>query len=128
MDQKALLDALVQAKRMNNLLNEVQDLSRQLAEALDRDDKVSVEMLAGMRREPIDKLVDAEDILADQAGTLPPEEGARLLELLGGAPARTEAEKPLAEQVGSNRRRLEQVLAQDKVLNQKLARENSAYQ
>lgn len=128
MEQKALMDALVQAKRMNNLLNEVQDLSGQLAEAMDRNDKVSLEMLAGMRRDPIDKLVEAEDILAAQADALPPEDGARLLALLGGAPARTEAEKPLAELVGSNRRRLEQVLAQDKILNQRLARENSAYQ
>lgn len=127
MEQKALLDALVQVKRMGNLLNEVQDLSRQLAEAIDRDDRVSVELLAGMRREPIDKLVDAEDVLADQAGCLPPEDAARLLALLGGASARTEEEKTLAELVASNRRRLEQVLALDKVLNQKLARENSAY-
>lgn len=123
-----MLDALVQVKRMGNLLNEVQDLSRQLAEAIDRDDRVSVELLAGMRREPIDKLVDAEDVLADQAAALPPEDGARLLALLGGAPAGTEEEKPLAELVGSNRRRLEQILSLDKVLNQKLARENSTYQ
>lgn len=127
MEQKAILDALVQVKRMNNLLNEVQDLSRQLAESVDRDDRVSVELLAGMRREPIDKLVEAEDVLADQAGSLPAEDGARLLALLGGAPAQAEEEKTLAELVSSNRRRLEQVLAQDKILNQKLARENSAY-
>ena len=128
MGQKAILDALVQVKRMNTLFNEVQDISGQLAEALDRNDRVSVEMLAGMRRDPIDKLAAAEDVLYDQADALPPEEGARLLELLGGAPARTEAEKPLADQVGANRRRLDQILAQDKILNQKLARENSAYQ
>ena len=34
MDQKAMMDALVQVKRMGNLLNEVQDLSLQLAEAM----------------------------------------------------------------------------------------------
>ena len=123
-----MMDALVQAKRMGNLLNEVQDLSRQLAEAIDRDDRVSVEMLAGMRREPIDKLVSAEEVLADLAEPLPPEDGARLRALLGGAGARTEEEKPLAELAASNRRRLEQLLVLDKVLNQKLARENSIYQ
>ena len=31
-----MTDALVQVKRMGNLLNEVQDLSQQLAEAIDR--------------------------------------------------------------------------------------------
>lgn len=128
MDQKAMMDALVQVKRMGNLLNEVQDLSLQLAEAIDRDDRVSVEMLTGMRREPIDKLVSAEDVLADLAAALPPEEGGRLLALLKGAPAQAEEEKTLAELVGSNRRRLEQVLSLDKRLNQKLTRENSVYQ
>lgn len=123
-----MLDALVQVKRMGNLLSEVQDLSRQLAEAIDRDDRVSVEMLVGMRREPIEKLTDAEEVLAEQAAALPPEEGARLLALLEGAPAREEAEQALAGLVGSNRRRLEQVLALDKAVNRKLAREKSAYQ
>ena len=128
MEQKAMLDALVQVKRMGGLLNEVQDLSRELAEAIDRDDRVSVEMLAGMRREPIDKLVAAEDVLADQASSLPPEEGARLLALLGGAAPAEDGERMLAELVASNRRRLEQVRALDKTLNRKLARENSVYQ
>lgn len=128
MERKAMLDALVQVKRMGNLLNEVQDLSRQLAEAIDRDDRVSVELLAGMRREPIDKLVAAEDVLADQASSLPAEDGARLLALLGGAPPAGEDERTLAELAASNRRRLEQVLALDKSLNRKLARENSVYQ
>lgn len=123
-----MLDALAQVKRMGNLLNEVQDLSRQMAEAIDRDDRVSVEMLVNMRREPIDKLVDAEDVLADQPASLPPEDGVRLAELLAGAPAREADEKTLAELVGSNRRRLEQIIALDKILNRKLARENSVYQ
>lgn len=123
-----MLDALVQVKRMGGLLNEVQDLSRQLAEAIDRDDRVSVEMLVNMRREPIDKLMDAEDVLADQVSALPPEDGARLAGLLAGASAQGADEKMLAELVGSNRRRLEQILDLDKVLNRKLARENSVYQ
>lgn len=128
MDQKAMMDALVQVKRMGNLLNEVQDLSQQLAEAIDRDDRVSVEMLVSMRREPIGKLTDAEDVLSDLSSTLPPDDGARLLALLGGAPSQREEEKTLVELVGSNRRRLEQILALDKRLSQKLARENSVYQ
>lgn len=123
-----MLDALVQVKRMGNLLSEVQDLSQQLAEAIDRDDRVSVEMLVAMRGEPIDKLVETEDVLADQASSLPPEEGARLLALLDGAPPQSEEEKMLSERVAFNRRRLEQVVALDKRLNQKLAREKSAYQ
>ena len=36
METSALMDAHVQAKRIYNLLNEVMDLSRQMAEAMDR--------------------------------------------------------------------------------------------
>lgn len=128
MEQKAMLDALVQVKRMGNLLNEVQDLSRQLAEAIDRDDRVSVEMLVGMRREPIDKLVETERVLDEQADALPGAVGLRLAALLEGAPAEEEDEKTLAELVAVNRRRLDQVMALDKVLNRKLGREKTVYQ
>lgn len=128
MEQNVMLSALVQVKRMGNLLNEVQDLSRQLAEAIDRDDRVSVEMLAGLRREPIDKLTDAKRVLAEQTGALPEEEGRRLAALLDGAPAEEESERMLADLVAANRRRLDQVLALDKTLNLKLTREKSVYQ
>ena len=42
MEQDDLMKALVQVKRIGNLLNEVLDISQQLAEALDRNDQVSV--------------------------------------------------------------------------------------
>ena len=128
MEQKAMLDVLVQVKRMGKLLNEVQDLSQQLAEAVDRDDRVSVEMLVAMRREPIDKLVDTEEVLDDLIDALPAGEGERLKAVLAGASAEQDSEKILADLVGANRRRLEQVRALDKVVNRKLTREKSVYQ
>ena len=56
METSALMDAHVQAKRIYNLLNEVMDLSRQMAEAMDRDDQVAIRMLVSMREEPVRKL------------------------------------------------------------------------
>lgn len=126
--EKEWMDALVQVKRMGNLLNEVEDLSQQLAEAVDRDDQVSVELLVNMRREPIEKLIATEQVLEEQAAALADvEERERLSALLGGGPAQAEDEKTLAELVAGNRRRLDQILSLDKVLNQKLTREKSAY-
>ena len=52
MEASILLDAHVQAKRIYNLLNEVMDVSRQMAEAVDRDDQVAIQMLVSMREEP----------------------------------------------------------------------------
>ncbi len=124
MEASTLLDAHVQAKRIYNLLNEVMDVSRQMAEAMDRDDQVAIQMLVSMREEPVHRLRQARRALRD---ALEPEAALRLTQLLNGEEAETEAEAPLAAQIGANRRLLEQVLELDRVLNRKLTREKSIY-
>lgn len=124
------MDALVQVKRMGNLLNEVQDLTRQMAEAMDRNDQESVRMLVGMRQEPIERLEQADQALRDQIiSCADPLQGRRLADLLNGVvePA-GEDETLLGGQMAANQRRLEQIKQLDKVLNQRMAREKSAYQ
>lgn len=127
MDASTLLDAQVQTKRIYSLLNEVMELSRQMAEAVDRDDQVAIQMLVSMREEPVRKLRQARQALEEQRDALEPETARRLSRLLNGEAAETEAEAPLAAQVGTNRRLLEQLLDLDRVLNRKLTREESIY-
>ncbi|MCI8812732.1 MAG: hypothetical protein HFG12_05805 [Oscillibacter sp.] len=127
MEASTLLDAHVQAKRIYNLLNEVMDVSRQMAEAMDRDDQVAIQMLVSMREEPVHRLRQARRALKEQRDALEPEAALRLTQLLNGEEAETEAEAPLAAQIGANRRLLEQVLELDRVLNRKLTREKSIY-
>ncbi|MCI8423638.1 MAG: hypothetical protein HFF50_08920 [Lawsonibacter sp.] len=129
MEQDLLMKALVQAKRMGNLLNEVQDLTQQIAESVDRNDQVSMEMLVAMRREPINKLEETEQALRDLAETYPDAELAlELIALINGEPATKPAGRALEEQIASNRRRLTQILQLDRVLNKRMAREKSVYQ
>ncbi len=127
MEASTLLDAHVQAKRIYNLLNEVMDVSRQMAEAMDRNDQVAIQMLVSMREEPIHKLRQARRVLKEQREALEPETARRLTQLLNGEEAETEAEAPLAAQVGANRRLLTQILELDQVLNRKMTREKSVY-
>lgn len=127
MDASTLLDAQVQTKRIYGLLNEAMELSRQMAEAMDRDDQVAIQMLVSMREEPVRKLRQARQALEGQRDALEPETARRLSQLLNGEAAETEAEAPLAAQVGTNRRLLEQLLDLDRVLNRKLTREESIY-
>lgn len=127
MEASTLLDAQVQTKRIYGLLNEVMDLSRQLAEAVDRNDQVAIQMLVSMRGDPVRKLRRAQQALEEQRDALEPEAARRLSQLLNGERAETEVEEPLAAQVGTNRRLLEQVLELDRVLNRKLTREESIY-
>lgn len=128
MEAPALLDAHVQLKRIYTALVEALDLTRQLAEAVDRNDEVSTRMLVSMRQEPTDKLAAAHQALAQQRQALPEADAKRLAALLKGAGAETEAEAPLASQIGVNQRVLKQLVELDQVVNRKLAREKSIYQ
>lgn len=132
MDEKTVMDALVQMKRTGNLLNELWDLTQQLGQAIDRNDQVSAQMLIAMREEPLGKLQAADQALRDQLEALPNRDTARQLAAMlnGGQPAdpTQQSQVMLCEQVASNNRRLKQVIELDKALNQRLGRENSAYQ
>ena len=128
MEASALLDAHVQLKRSYASLNEALDLTRQLADAVDRDDQVTVQMLVAMRQEPTDKLAAAHEALSQQKAALPAQDRERLTALLKGAAAEEPAENALAGQVGLNQRVLKQLVDLDRVVNRKLTREKSIYQ
>lgn len=119
------MDAFVQVKRMGTLCDETLDLSRQMAEAMDRSDYVSLHMLVAMRQEPINKMQAADQALRQQLLELPPEDSKRLAALLNGGEGGTKEEKAFAAQVASNSRMLKRVLELDGVLNRKINKETS---
>ncbi|MCI8828798.1 MAG: DNA replication initiation control protein YabA [Ruminiclostridium sp.] len=124
MEEKSIMDALVLMKRTGNLLNEMEDLTKQIAESIDRNDRVSMEMLVAMREEPLGKLHEADRILREQLADMPDREGAaQLAAMLNGAAPSQEGDLPkmLCEQVNQNKRRLEQVVAMNQRINQKVA-------
>lgn len=128
MTEKTVMDALVQMKRMGNLLNEVEDITQQMAQAIDRNDQVSVQMLLAMREEPLEKLQAADRAVREQLEVLP-EEAPELAALLNGAPPAQPGERTqqmLCDQVASNRRRLKQIMELDAVLGQRLGRGDPA--
>ena len=126
MEAAALMDAHVQLKRIYNALNEALDLTRQLADAVDRDDQISTHMLISMRQEPTDRLAQAYQALDQQRQALPAA-ADRLAAILKGGEAETPEEAPLVSQAGVNRRVLRQLVDLDQVVNRKLAREKSIY-
>lgn len=131
MDEKTVKDALVLMKRTGNLLNELEDLTQQIAQSADRNDRVSMEMLLAMREEPLQSLQAADRALRDQLEDLPNREtAAKLARMLnGGSPAQAEdpLQKLLCEQVAANRRRLRQVIELDRRVNQRLSGEQPSY-
>lgn len=123
-----LLDAQVQEKRRYALLSELFDLTKQLAEAVDRNDEVTIKMLLSMREGPLAQMRQVEENLTRQRSSLSEEDGRRLAELLSGAQAQRQEENALSGQVGTNRRLLGQLVELDKRVNKKVTREKSVYQ
>ena len=132
MTEKAVMDALVQMKRTGNLLNELEDVTRQLGEAIDRNDQVSMQMLVAMR-EDLQKMLQSADVaVRDTLETLhDDDDAAALAGMLNGGPHLQPGERTqqmLCEQVAANRRRLKQIMDLDKALSQRLGRNSSAPQ
>ena len=121
MEQQQLMDALVQAKRLGNLLHETMDLTRQLADAIDRNDDVSVRMLMAMRQEPIDRAALADRTLRDLRDAVQ-EEQAHISDLLNGQGGADPMEQALAGRMAANRRTLEEIRTINTVLARKLSR------
>lgn len=121
------LDLTVLERKKYNLLSEVMDLTRQLGEALDRNDDVSLRMLISMRQEPILQLEEVKKAAALKREGLSPEELERVSALAAGASPREGEEGAYFEEAGRCRRLLERVLELDRRLNRRLAGENSFY-
>ena len=119
---KQELDAALAAERaMYRALSEVQDITRELLDAVDRQDQVSVRLFLSMRQEQINQLRDQKELLKKQCGGLPKEEGDLLRQILSGKkPAGVEGEA-LSLQVERNRALLERTLQADKALSRRLA-------
>ena len=126
MELSRMMEAQVQARRIYNAMSEVESVSRQIAEALDRDDPVAVKVLLAMREEPILAAHHARDILRQMVANT--DDGGRLRALLNGAAAENAEESGLANQIAMNERLLGQVRELDRVLSQKIAREKSIYE
>ena len=129
MEQGKILDVYAQLKRIYRNLDATMDLSRQMAEAVDRDDQVTMQMLLAMREEPIRELIHAREALKQQIEAAETETAKHLRAILNReAVEAAEEEHVLVNQVAVNQRLLEQVQQLDKILNQKISREKSIYQ
>ena len=108
-------------------LVEVDDATRQIAEAVERGDTVAVQMLLGEREAPLIAIREIEEGIRAYLPTLPEEEAIRMNALLRGAEPETEEEKPLAEQGTQFHRLLESVTAMDKRMSLRLGGNKSFY-
>ncbi len=121
------LDLTVLERKKYNCLSEVMDLSRQMGEALDRNDDVSVRMLLAMREEPLLQLRELKLAIDAKKENLPPEARERVTALGQGADPQGEEETTYHSQAGAARRLLERIIELDERLNRRLAGKDSFY-
>lgn len=107
------LKLLVQLKKRYSLLTQIDDLTQQMSDALNRDDEVSFQMLLSMRQEPILYLKESDNILLDLKSELPQNIVKRWQELENNAEPIGQEETLFKQQINQNRRLLERLVPFD---------------
>ena len=121
------LELTVLERKKYNYLTEVQDVTRQLAESLDRNDQVSTRMLIAMRQDPIRQLAEVDNSEKLRLGTFSEADQDRVKALCQGKLPREDGERIFSEQAGKTRRLLEQVVELDRRTSLRMAGEKSYY-
>ncbi len=127
MDARVLKELLLQERLIYVKLSEFEDLTRQLGEALDRRDEVSVQMLLNMRGEPAHRMQEADQQVRRRLLELPEDDAIRAREILEGAEQSGPEESALCGQVLQNRRLLERCREMDKQLSMRMGGPRSFY-
>ena len=122
-----LLDLQVLERKKYNLLNNVMDLSQQLATAMDRNDQVSVRMLVAMRQDPLTQLEEVKHNLSRRLLEFSPGDQDLAHRLLQGEAGSSPREQAVADQSNVNRRLLERIIELDRRLNHRLTGDKSYY-
>lgn len=121
------LELTVLERKKYNYLIEIQDLTKQLADSLDRNDQVSIRMLVAMRQDPIRHLVEVDAGEKARISTLADEDQERVKALEKSDLTQDDNERVYFEQAGRTRRLLEQVVEMDRRISIRMVGEHSFY-
>lgn len=121
------LELTVLERKKYNCLLEVEDVTRQLAQALDRNDQVAAQMLVALRQDPLLQLEEVDRGEKQRAAGLPAEDRDRLQVLLRDQEARYDGESAFLEQAGKTRKLLERVVELDRRISLRMAGDHSFY-
>lgn len=121
------LELTVLERKKYNCLLEVEDATRQLAQALDRNDQVAAQMLVALRQDPLLKLEEVDRGEKQRKAALPAEDQDRLRILLRDQEARYDGESAFLEQAGKTRKLLERVVELDRRISLRVAGDHSFY-
>lgn len=129
MDENIIAAALVTERKRYTTLTEVMELTKELSDAFQRQDQVSVRLFLSMRQEPINQLREYRAIQRKRCAALPDEEGEVLWKVLMGQGSGDGSEQlqALEKLVGQNRNLLDRVQEADRQVSMKLGGKKSYY-
>ena len=129
MDENIIAAALATERKRYTTLTEVMELTKELSDAFQRQDQVSVRLFLSMRQEPINQLREYRAIQRNRCAALPDEEGEVLWKVLTGQGSGDGSEQlqALEKLVGQNRKLLDRVQEADRQASMKLGGKKSYY-
>lgn len=114
-------------KKFYRKLSELMGLTRELADAVEWQDQVSLTLLLSMRQKVILELEEVRNYIDLLRYDFDAITALRFDALLSGSAAENVAEQPVVETISANRHLLSQVHKLDQHLNHKLCGQNSFY-
>ncbi|MGI5962461.1 MAG: hypothetical protein ACOX7N_01940 [Lawsonibacter sp.] len=127
--KKEDMDAILGlVRRMHTALDEVLEVTGELADAIQRQDQISVQLFLKLRHDPIQQLQTYQAQLRNQCSRLSPEEGTCMQQILSGKGTGERPELALLEkQVRQNQELLARILRADRRISQRMGGDKSFY-
>lgn len=116
---------LVQLRKRYTALTETYDLTVQMGEALDRNDRTSFSMLLSMRQEPVLRLQELDANIRRIVEIDAPDIEARWKALVAGEAPQDADEQMVANQMQQNKRMIDRLVPIDSRINRVLTERKS---
>ena len=116
---------LVQLRKRYSALTETYDLTVQMGEALDRDDRTSFSMLLAMRQEPVLRMKELDENIRRIVENDAPDIESRWRALTRGDAPQDADEQMVVKQMQQNKRVIDRVVPIDSRMNQVLSERKS---
>ncbi len=116
---------LVQLRKRYSALTETYDLTVQMGEALDRDDRTSFSMLLAMRQEPVLRMKELDENIRRIVENDAPDIESRWRALTRGDAPRDADEQMVVKQMQQNKRVIDRLVPIDSRMNQVLSERKS---
>ena len=116
---------LVQLRKRYTALTETLDLTMQMGEALDRNDRTSFSMLLAMRQEPVLRMQELDDNIRRIVEIDAPDIEARWRALVRGDNPQNADEQMIVNQMQQNKRVIERLVPIDSRISQVLSERKS---